>query len=55
MQDIIAATLLVHELRLGKLLGPKWVLGKADTWLDRNAATSATHGLAARRKLLADA
>jgi hypothetical protein len=55
MQDIIAATLLVHELRLGKLLGPRWVLSTADTWLERNAAISAAHGLAARRKLLADA
>jgi hypothetical protein len=55
MQDIVAATLLVHELRLGKLLGPKWVLSRADTWLDRNAATSAAHGLSARRKLLAEA
>jgi hypothetical protein len=55
MQDIVAATLLVHELRLGKLLGPRWVLTQADLWLDRNAAISAAHGLAARRKLLASA
>jgi hypothetical protein len=55
MQDIVAATLLVHELRLGKLLGPRWVLTQADMWLDRNAAISARYGLAARRKLLADA
>ena len=55
MQHIVAATLLVHELRLGKLLGPRWVLDQADMWLQRNAARSAAHGLAARRKLLANA
>ena len=55
MQSVVAATLLVHELRLGKLLGPKWVLNQADTWLHRNTARSAAHGLAARRQLLANA
>jgi hypothetical protein len=55
MHDIVTATLLVHELRFGRLLGPKWVLSRADMWLDRNAATSAEHGLAARRQLLAEA
>lgn len=55
MPHIMAATLLVHELRLGKLLGPRWVLDQADMWLQRNAARSAAHGLAARRKLLANA
>ena len=55
MQSIVAATLLVHELRLGKLLGPRWVLNQADRWLQRNAARSTAHGLAARRQLLANA
>lgn len=55
MQDIVAATLLVHELWLGKLLGPRWVLKQADMWLGRNAAISAAHGVALRRKLLANA
>jgi hypothetical protein len=55
MQDVVATTLLVHELRLGKLLGPEWVFNQADMWLHRNAATSAAHGLAARLKLLANA
>jgi hypothetical protein len=55
MQDLVGATLLVHELRLGKLLGPRWVLNEADTWLHTNAATAAAHGLAVRRKLLANA
>jgi hypothetical protein len=55
MQHIVAATLLVHELRLGKLLGPGWVLDQADMWLQRNVARSAAHGLATRRQLLANA
>ena len=54
MQSIVAATLLVHELRLGKLLGPRWVLAQADLWLQKNVR-SAAHGLAARRTLLANA
>ena len=53
MQEIVAATLLVHELRLGKLLGPKWVLDMVDSWLAANSATLAAHGLAARRTILA--
>jgi hypothetical protein len=53
MQDVVASTLLVHELRLSKLLGPKWVLSEAESWMAANSATSAAHGLAARRELLA--
>jgi len=52
MQDLVATTLLVHELRLGKLLSAAWVLRQADAWLDANSTTSAAHGLAARRAIL---
>ncbi len=31
MQDIVTTTLLVHELRLGKLVGPRWTPGCATT------------------------
>jgi hypothetical protein len=55
IQHIVAATLLVHELRLGKLLGPKWVLSQADMWLRRNVARLDAHGLTARRQLLVNA
>lgn len=53
MQDIVATTLLVHELRIGKLLGPTWVLDEAKAWLAANSATSAPHGLSVRRAILA--
>ena len=53
MQDIVATTLLVHELRLAKLLGPAWILDEAEAWLAANSATSAAHGLATRRAILA--
>jgi hypothetical protein len=52
MQDLVAATLLVHELRLGKLLGPAWVLREADSWLSSHRTTDPSSGLAARRPLL---
>jgi hypothetical protein len=55
MQDIVAATLLVHELRLTKLINRAWVLNEADNWLTKNAMTTASYGLSSRRKILADA
>jgi hypothetical protein len=55
MQDLVAATLLVHELRLGKLLGPAWVLREANSWLSTHCTTDPSSGLTARRPLLESA
>jgi hypothetical protein len=55
MQDLVTATLLVHELRLGKLLGPPWILNEADSWLANHAMADPASGLAARRGILAAA
>ena len=55
MEDIVGATLLVHELRLTKLLEPRWVLETVDNWLAKNAVPDARYGLLARRRILAEA
>jgi hypothetical protein len=55
MQDLVTATLLVHELRLGKLLGPSWILNEADSWLANHSMADPASGLAARRGILAAA
>jgi hypothetical protein len=52
MQDLVAATLLIHELRLGELLGRTWMLQQADNWLSTHSSTDPVGGLAARRPLL---
>jgi hypothetical protein len=55
MQDIVAATLLVHELRVIKIVGSSWVLGEVDKWLDKNAISTPAYGLSLRRRILATA
>lgn len=55
MQDLVTTTLLVHELRLGKLLGSRWVLDEADSWIASHAGASTASGLAGRRAILASA
>jgi hypothetical protein len=55
MEYIVAATMLVHELRLSKLLGSKWVAEEADAWLTRNRATAAAYGLGSRLSILKSA
>jgi len=53
MGKIVAATLLVHELRLCKLLGPVWVRSTADHWLSHHRTSESRYGLARRRTILA--
>ncbi|WP_186816349.1 hypothetical protein [Cellulomonas aerilata] len=53
MQDLVSATLLVHEMRLSMLLGPKWVLEEADGWIADHRGLPASEGVAARRAILA--
>lgn len=55
MIDIVTTTLLVHELRLGKVLGPSWVLNEVDAWLNSHSGAPSSAGLAARRPILAQA
>ena len=55
MQDLVTTTLLVHELRLGKLLGPTWVLREANAWLAAHAGVPSWSGLSTRQGILADA
>ena len=54
MQDIVAATLLVHEVRRANRIEPAWLLDEADKWLTSNTAAAAKMGLGARRAILAD-
>jgi hypothetical protein len=53
MEKIVAGTLLVHELRLCKLLGPVWVRNTADHWLSCHRTSESRYGLARRRTILA--
>lgn len=53
MEDIVGGTLLVHELRLCKLLDPVWVRSTADHWLSNHRTSESRYGLAARRIILA--
>ena len=49
---VTSATLLAHELRIGRLIGPDVLLSAATAWLERNAPPGAPLGLARRRQLL---
>lgn len=54
MEDIVGTTLFAHELRLGKLLGRRWIQGTADRWLTDHQALESRFGLAARLPILAE-
>jgi hypothetical protein len=53
--DLVAltsATLLAHELRVSKLIGPEVLIAAADAWLERNTPPGQPMGLATRRRFL---
>lgn len=52
---LTAATLLVHEVRVAKLLKRDRFLGAVDAWIAKNAPAKSTVGIAGRRDILGQA
>ncbi len=52
LELVTAATLLAHELRIGRLVGRDTVLPIVDGWLKTSGVLGNTVALAARRELL---
>jgi hypothetical protein len=52
LELVTAATLLAHELRIGRLIGRDAVLAIVDGWLETSGVLGNTVALAARRELL---
>jgi hypothetical protein len=51
---IAAMTLMVHEVRIARLIGPKRFLESAEAWVGRNAPNDARYGLPVRLPILRD-
>lgn len=49
---ITAATLIVHEVRIGRLVGKEALLTEARVWIERNSPPAPAMGLAARIEIL---
>jgi hypothetical protein len=53
LEALTSANLLVHEIRLARVVGKRALLSGVDKWLVKNSSTGPGGGLASRRELLA--
>jgi len=54
LEALTSANLLVHEIRLARVVGKQALLSAADQWLGKNSSNGPGGGLASRRELLAN-
>jgi len=54
LEALTSANLLVHEIRLARVVGKRALLSAADQSLAKNSSNGTSGGLASRRELLAN-